>query len=132
VEPFLKDENSSSTRKAYYLAAGLWALHWREGRGSGTSLGHACAKFQADSKSTSTERRFIAVLDAEPDQLPHRLRQMVALLKDYDLEFDGLLKALLHWTSEGRWIQIQWARDFYRHLETDTPSLKPQEQEKSL
>ncbi len=38
---------------------------------------------------TSTERRFITLLDADPDQLPNRLRQMVALLKDYNLDFEG-------------------------------------------
>jgi CRISPR system Cascade subunit CasB len=56
---------------------------------------------------------------------------MVALLKDQALDYDALLKALLHWTSHDRWVQIQWARDFYRHLETES-NFKPKEQEKSL
>ena len=56
---------------------------------------------------------------------------MVALLKDQTLDYDLLLKALLNWTSQDRWVQIQWARDFYRHVEIE-PNTKPKEQEKSL
>jgi len=64
--------------------------------------------------STSTERRFITLLDADPDQLPHRLRQMVALLKDYNLDLEALLKGLLYWNNDQKRTQNQWARDFYR------------------
>jgi CRISPR system Cascade subunit CasB len=131
VEPFLKIENSASRRVAYYLFAGLWALHWREGGGNGTSLGQACALYQTKTKSSSTERRFITLLDSDTDQLPHRIRQMIALLKDQTLDYDLLLKALLNWASQDRWVQIQWARDFYRHLEVES-NTKPKEQEKSL
>jgi CRISPR system Cascade subunit CasB len=131
VEPFLKGENSVSRRCGYYLFAGLWALHWREGGGKKDSLGLACAIYQVSTKSSSTESRFITLLDSDTDQLPHRLRQIVALLKNQTLDYDLLLKAILHWTSQDRWVQIQWARDFYRHLEIE-PNTKPKEQEKSL
>ena len=81
VEPFLKNEDNSWRRKMLYLVAGLWAAHWRKDRnGTPISLGKACAARQTE--SASTERRFITLLDADPDQLPHRLRQMAALLKD--------------------------------------------------
>ena len=127
VEPFLKNDDNFWRREMLYLVAGLWASHWRKDRsGERISLGKACAAQQG--KSASTERRFINLLDADPDQLPHRLRQMVALLKDYNLDFEALLTGLLYWNSDGKRTQNQWARDFYRNpkheSETETTVAK--------
>jgi CRISPR system Cascade subunit CasB len=117
VEPFVKDEDNSWRREMLYLVAGLWAAHWQEGRaGAPIPIGKACASFQAASGSTNTERRFINLLDADPDQLPHRLRQMIALLKGQPIDFDGLLKGLLNWKDEQKRTQNAWARDFYRNM----------------
>jgi CRISPR system Cascade subunit CasB len=116
VEPFLKGEDASWRRKVHYLVAGLWAQHREDGDSEGRSLGTACAAFAASKEgSNSSERRFIAVLDADLDQLPHRLRQMVALLKDIPLDWDGLLSDLLGWTVPDKPVQNRWARDFYRN-----------------
>ncbi|MDR3672163.1 MAG: type I-E CRISPR-associated protein Cse2/CasB [Holophaga sp.] len=123
VEPFVKDEASSWRREMHYLVAGLWAFHWAEGRtGPRLPLGKACAAHQAASGAASTERRFIALLDADPDQLPHRLRQMVALLKNFPLDFEGLLTGLLYWNDDQKRTQNQWARDFYRNLDSHPES----------
>lgn len=123
VEPFIGDTESTWRRKAMYLAAGLWAQHWREGRGGpAVTLGKACAAYQAASGSTSTERRFISLLDADADQLPHRLRQMIALLKEQVLDFDDLLKGLLYWNDDRKRTQNAWARDFYRQTDVESVS----------
>ena len=115
VEPFVRDEGNSWRREMHYLVAGAWAAHWREGRlGQPMSLGRACAAQQAVSGSASTERRFINLLDADEDQLPHRLRQMIALLKEQAIDFEELLKRLLYWNDERKRTQNAWARDFYR------------------
>jgi CRISPR system Cascade subunit CasB len=129
VEPFLKNEDNPWRRQMLYLVAGLWAAHWRKDRsGAPIPLGKACAVYQEKSKSTSTERRFITLLDADPDQLPHRLRQMVALLKDQNLDFEALLTGLLCWNNDQKRTQNQWARDYYRNLnhenETETAVAK--------
>jgi CRISPR system Cascade subunit CasB len=116
VEPFVKNEDNSWRREMLYIVAGLWAAHWRKDRyGELISLGKACAVYQEKSKSTSTERRFITMLDADPDQLPNRLRQMIALLKDYNLDFEALLTGLLYWNNDQKHTHNQWARDFYRY-----------------
>ena len=133
VEPFVKDEDSPWRREMLYLVAGLWAAHWRQDRrGECMPLGKACAVYQQQSKSTSTERRFIALLDADSNQLSHRLRQMIALLRDYELDFEALLKGLLYWNSDRKRTQNQWARDFYRNLsseeETETADKKEEHQ----
>ena len=96
-----KGEGNSWRRGMFYLVAGLWALHWAVGRtGAPISIGKACAFYQSEKKSTSTERRFIALLDADCEQLPHRLRQMIALLKERTIDFDILLERLLYWNDD--------------------------------
>ncbi|MEO8032057.1 MAG: type I-E CRISPR-associated protein Cse2/CasB [Gemmatimonadota bacterium] len=115
IEPFVGDSENAWRRSMLYLVAGLWAQHWREGRGGvEMSLGKACAAYQALSGSTSTERRFISLLDADADQLPYRLRQIIALLKDQAIDFDNLLKGLFYWADDSKRTQNTWARDFYR------------------
>jgi CRISPR system Cascade subunit CasB len=122
VEPFVKDENSSWRREMHYLVAGLWAAHAREEQ-SNTKMtfGSACHALYLDkNKSPSIERRFITLLDSDRDQLPHRMRQMLALLKEYPIAFDGLLAGLLSWNDDRKRTQNAWARDFYRNLQDDT------------
>lgn len=117
VEPFIKGEDKPWRREMFYLVAGLWAMHRHEGqRGQPIPFGRACAVHQ----TASAERRFIALLDADRDQLPHRLRQMVALLKEQPLDFDGLLLGLLDWHDDRKRTQNAWARDFYRHYKDET------------
>lgn len=123
VESFVRGDDNSWRRKMHYLVAGLWAAHWREGRtGTTMTIGKASSAYQGASGSTSIERRFVTLLDADADQLPHRLRQMMALLKDQVIDFDNLLQGLLYWNDDRKRTQNAWARDFYQMLnhKTDT------------
>lgn len=132
IEPFLKEDDSHWRRRVHYLVAALWASHWKTGRdGVSLPIGKAAARHQLATESASTERRFIALLDADADELPYRLRQMVALLKDQTIDFSALLTDLLRWQSPDKRIQNQWARQFYRSLqkETDLPEESETEQE---
>lgn len=129
VEPFVKDEEFPWRREMHYLVAGLWAGHWREGRtGPPLRLAKACAAHQLKSGSASTERRFINLLDADREQLPHRLRQMIALLGEQSIDFDAVLRDLLNWNGERKRTQNAWARDFYRALNPQ-PQNQPAETE---
>lgn len=124
VEPFLKNVDGRR-REAFYLTAGLWAMHWKEGQsGEILPMGKACERLKRESNSESLEKRFIALLDADNDQLPHRLRQMISLLKDFTLDFESLLLDILRWDNDQKTIQIQWARDFYKELNTDSSANK--------
>lgn len=132
VERFLPDAASAWRRNTHYLVAALWALHWREDRsGPPLGIGRAVADHarkhhaQLDKGDSSTERRFVALLDADAEQLPHRLRQMVALLKDETLDFETLLRDLLRWNEAHKPAQQQWARDFYRALGPETTADNP-------
>lgn len=120
VEPFVNDNDNSWRRMMLYLVAGIWAMHWRQGRSDvPRKIGYACADHQRVSRSGSTERRFISLLDADREQLPHRLRQMIALLKEQTIDFDALLVDLLYWNDDEKRTQNAWARDFYRSLHRD-------------
>lgn len=115
VEPFLNGDDNAWHRSVYYLVAALWAAHWKPcGGGTKLSIGKACAQHMHLSGSASTEKRFIAVIDGDSDQLPYRLRQLIALLKDYPIDFGQLLQDLLYWNSSRKSVQYKWARDFYR------------------
>ncbi|AUM01273.1 type I-E CRISPR-associated protein Cse2/CasB [Zoogloeaceae bacteirum Par-f-2] len=141
VEPFLKDQDSHWRRQVHYLVAALWAAHWKVGRTDPAQpIGEAVARYamrhhspeQLRKGAFSTERRFIALLDADADELPYRLRQMVALLKDQAIDFDALLADLLRWHAPDKRIQHLWARQFYRalHKDTDLPA-EPETEEES-
>lgn len=142
VEPFVKNENNSWRRELHYLVAGLWAMHWREDRsGAPLSIGRACAVFDSEKrkamskddrqKLSSTEKRFVTLLDADRDQLPHRLRQMIALLKEQPIDFDALLTGLIYWNDDQKRTQNAWARDFYRNLNHETANEYQTEKETS-
>ena len=131
VEPFVRNERDEWKREMHYLVAGLWAANWREEHTAvPMAIGKACAAYQAASGSTSTERRFITLLDSSSCELPHRLRQVVALLKDHSIDFEALLTGLVYWNDDRKRTQNGWARDFYRNLqdETETEPIVQEEQ----
>lgn len=133
VEPFLKGEDNPWRREIFYLVAGLWAAHWREGRnGALLPIGKACAVYQVASGSMSTERRFINLLDADRGQLPHRLRQMIAILKEQNTNFEHCLNGLLYWNDDQKRTQNAWARDFYGNIncEIETELVNQEEENK--
>lgn len=133
VEPFVRNESNGWRREMHYLVAGLWAAHWRESRpGIPMTIGKACAAHQAASDSTNTERRFITLLDSDSDQVPHRLRQMVALLKDQPIDFEALLTGLVYWNDDRKRTQNAWARDFYRNMQDDMEAEPTTQEEQAV
>jgi len=93
----------------YFLVATLYPL--ADGGGSG-SLG---ASLRRARESDSLDRRVVALLDADDAHLPFRLRQMVRFLysKRQAVNWELLLRHLLAWNSEKRWVQEKWARDYF-------------------
>ncbi len=70
----------------------------------------------------SFNRRFTALLDAPAEDLPVRLRRLVALLKSYDvpIRFDRLLEDLCNWKRHRRRVAREWAEDYWRNLNDGT------------
>ena len=119
VEPFASEDGSR--RKAHYLAAGLFALNPRHINGG--DFGWSVRELQRQHESESTEARFLVLLDADPEQLPNRLRQMVSLVKSKEVgvNWSRMLTDLLGWNHPDRYVQIRWARSFYGAAPEQTP-----------
>ena len=135
VEPFLPPNQSAEHREHFYLVAGLFGLIERKpekgelgyGLGRATPMRFARAvrryemniKEPGDNGVSSVERRFLTLLDSDVDQLPHRLRQMVQLIKrgsravEADIDWKNLLIDLGRWTPPNDSARRQWAKQFY-------------------
>jgi len=113
VEPFL-GQDARYKEAAYYLVAGLFALHPKStDKGN---MGTHLAKTRTESGEDALERRFTALLAAHPDDLPEYLRQAVSFLKSKDEEpvnWNELLRDLQNWGREDRSVQKKWARAFW-------------------
>lgn len=122
VERFVGVDRHESDpfRLALYLVAGLFALHPHNApRRLAASLGELMVRRGSD----SIEKRFIALLGADSDNLQQYLRQIVTLLAadDCGLDYVALLRDLPYWlnpnaTETRDQIRQRWARDFYRAL----------------
>jgi CRISPR system Cascade subunit CasB len=105
---------------AYYLVAGLFALHpanWRkeEGDKQQTNFGASFALLRAKTDSDSIEKRFVALLDCHEDDLGEHLRHAVSLLRSQEIPIGWvrLLNDLSYWNNEDRSVQRNWARAFW-------------------
>jgi CRISPR system Cascade subunit CasB len=113
VVPHLpQGEKQAWKHEAYYLTASLFALHPERG-GSG-NMGDV---FRQMGDNESSEKRFVALLDSHPEDLPHRLRQAVSLAKSKGVAIDWLrlLNDLIWWRSESHSVQSAWARSHWGH-----------------
>ena len=106
-------------RKALYLTAGLFAFHPEHQ--AGEPLAAALGRMGRARESASIEQRFVALLGAETETLPHMLRQAASLLAadglpcDYARLLDDLGVWLQAYNSERRdRLRQRWARQFYR------------------
>jgi CRISPR system Cascade subunit CasB len=107
-------------RRALYLVAGLFALHPHN---APRRLAASLSELMLRRGSDSIEKRFIALLGADADNLEEYLRQIVTLLAadDCGLDYVALLNDLPYWlnpnaTEKRDQIRQRWARDFYGAL----------------
>lgn len=120
VVPYLPEKSYND--RWYYLTATLFGA-FPQHRG-GRSLGAAFRPLKQ--KSDSMEARFVALLNAHPDDLDDHLRHAVSLLKanEQPLDWFRLFEHLLDWDHPDGRVQLRWARDFYKSNggETGSPS----------
>jgi CRISPR system Cascade subunit CasB len=115
VIPYLPEHPSRDYEDACYLVASLFAFY-PETAPEGNIGSHFARAVAFDPEhSEAIERRFTALLSAHSDDLPFYLRQAVSYLrsKEIPVNWDQLLKDLLHWNSTSRYIQRQWAKSFW-------------------
>ena len=118
VVPYLPEKGWND--RWYYLTATLFGAFPEHKKGR--SMGTAFRPLRR--KSESMDARFVALLNAHPDDLSDHLRHSVNLLKanEQPLDWYLLLEDLLQWDSPDRHIQLRWARDFYRVSATNDRS----------
>ncbi len=115
---------------AAFLMAALFALHPQPG-GQGT-LGSAFA--QVASFSASVEQRFVALLNCHRDDLPDHLRHAISLLRSKEIPVDWkrLLRDVLAWDHDSRYVQRNWAREFWRSAQGPPDSSHIDEEEPAI
>lgn len=68
-------------------------------------------------ESGSTERRVLSLLNADVDSLPTHLRHLIALIRSHGperrLDYEELLRDVSNWSSADRWVQRNWASDWW-------------------
>jgi CRISPR system Cascade subunit CasB len=101
----------------YFLIAALFGAH-----PSQTDKGNMGDTFRGVGVSrgddTSTERRFVALLNAHADDLPDHLRHAIGLARgaDVPVNYAQLLRDLQYWTHPDAFIQREWAEAFWRRV----------------
>ncbi|SRR5258708_11860133 len=121
VMPFIGEHMPTRRQDDYFLVASLFAAHpliWSPARDQRelTNLGASFRRLRAAFESGSIEKRFVALLNAEREDLPEHLRHAVSLLKAHEIpvNWERLLRDLAWWDSERRSVQRDWARAYWR------------------
>lgn len=125
VAPFTQNLNRSS-ENAYFLVASLFGLYptasWKSD--DRNNLGKSLS-FLKDS-SDSIEKRFVALLNANEEDLPNHLRQIISLLKSKDAPVNWLrlLKDIKRWEHADKFVQRNWAKAFWGNTTTSNEEIK--------
>jgi CRISPR system Cascade subunit CasB len=127
VERFVGPTSSSWYRSSLYLLAGLWAQKDDTADDDPVAVPIALGALDRQKRDrfgegnfetlSSTERRFINLLDSDEDQIAYRLRQMISLLEDKPLDWESLGKDIVYWNHPSRRVQKAWARQYYQQLQ---------------
>ncbi len=122
-------------RKLYFLLAGLFATHPEISHDPKENLGQTVKRlYLAQDESPSIEKRFLAVLEADDDQLPQHLRHLVNLLKAKNLAVNWqlLLKDLINRQYNADATKRRWAQSFYRPIYSEESEQKQKTQQEAL
>ena len=126
IEHILDEDDPPWVADTLYVIAPLFAFHSASHKGDRRKdMGdHFRALFDRDEEPPpNVERRFLALLSSEPDDLPDTLRQAVSLLKSKEISvnwhrlFDDVQKWLDR-RPEGdekrKSVRLRWSRNFWR------------------
>jgi CRISPR system Cascade subunit CasB len=130
VVPYLPKEPDLFRERAFFLVAALFAL--AGDHAEGVSIGDAFRRINqassADGKDNPSVRgRFVALLDAHPEDVAEHLRHAASLARAHGipLDWEQLLRDMIHLRHPERRVQRAWAYDFWgrsSHLTEPSPS----------
>ncbi|HMO82185.1 MAG TPA: type I-E CRISPR-associated protein Cse2/CasB [Pyrinomonadaceae bacterium] len=128
VGKYLREAPNRAYERAVFLTSALFADYPEAPQNAG-DLGSSVR--QIKDKSDSIERRFVALLDADAEDLHYYLRQMIGLLRanDVPVNWERLFKDISNWGSDSRYVQRKWARSFWGSTETQKTAEPQQEGE---
>lgn len=127
----------SREETAYYLVAALFGFHPLhrpappDTRPERDNLGAALLALARDDQGhidmdrlKSIERRFVALLNSHPDDLPTHLRGVIGLLrgKEIPVNYAQLLRDIIAWDRDDRRVQRTWARAFWSRTAGEQPA----------
>lgn len=114
VVPFLPVDGRD--HQSYFLVGALFALHPEAGP-RGATFGAAFRRVWTESdRSDSVAKRFTGLLAADADDVGGHLRHAVSLAKSrgVPVDYHRLHRDLHYWDHPKRFVQLDWARDFWR------------------
>ncbi|MGI8495793.1 MAG: type I-E CRISPR-associated protein Cse2/CasB [Pyrinomonadaceae bacterium] len=109
---FLSHEPKPRYETAVFIVAALFA-YYPDAPGNAGNLGDSIRRMKDD--SDSIEKRFVALLNAEAEDLPYYLRQIIGLLKSKEIavNWNQLFRDVKNWDGDNRYVQNAWARSFW-------------------
>ena len=109
---FLSHETKPRYENAVFIIAALFA-YYPDAPPNVGNLGASLRQLNDDSKSI--EKRFVALLNAEAEDLPYYLRQIIGLLraKEIAVNWEQLFKDVQNWDNDKRFVQRKWAEKFW-------------------
>lgn len=99
----------------YFMVATLFALNPRSSTARDFGATMSAVAGSRGGGREGVDRRMAVLLDAPLDDLPFRLRQVVALAASTDIGINwrSLLSDLLWWGHSARRVQRRWARSYF-------------------
>lgn len=96
----------------YFLVATLYPL---ASPGASENLGGSLRQARSEANSRGLDRRVEALLDADRQQVPFRLRQTISFLQSnrVRVNWPRLLKDLIGWEYLDRGVQQRWAQSYF-------------------
>lgn len=123
VARFLSPHTTPWHERALLTIAPLFGLHPEPGD---VTLPVALARVAQARDSGSIEARFIALLDAETEDLPVHLRHAITLVRGHTptiaVDYDDLLRTVRAWSHPHRYAQRRWARAYWSPTSTPAPT----------
>ena len=126
---FLSHETKQNYENAVFIVAALFA-YYPGAQSNVGNLGASLRKMKDD--SDSIEKRFVALLNAEAEDLPYYLRQIIGLLKSKEIavNWGRLFKDVQNWNSDKRFVQQKWAEQFWGNFTDKTENIQDSQQNK--
>lgn len=100
----------------FVLVASLFAFHplsIADGRSLGASL--RVLRARLDGGEDSLDLMVAAVLNADDEDIPVRIRHVISRLasKEVPVDYRRLLRDLVAWSHPDRYVQKRWAKDYW-------------------